>query len=413
VNKLSCEKFEKLIYLFWDGRLKSDEERELKQHLSECERCQKKLSLLELVEGGARRIPTKEPPQEYWDTFSSRVKDKILAHEEGSLAFRLKKAWENIFTFSPLKIKIAAGLVSILLVFIIGKLYIYYKGEKMVPTAPVVRTVEEQPHVVLPQAEKREGLPKEKGEKETKSASEKSQMRIKSEPTGQMEEKAIPKEGAVIEKEAPPKEAQPLPPTQIEEEKAIPPPAPLESPAPIEAEKPKEQPSPPPETISVGAGAEKGAEKRDVLRVTIPKEEAKKAEEVQQKGETQKQIMKDLSFSAKPPLASSLVRDYYVVNEKSIPKITDTDTLMQTDELRRIIQTWKTHLQEKPTDSLSQEGYLQAAIAYYLLAKVSQDTTIITEGSKLINEHLNQIKDQNLKNQLIERQEKINALRKR
>jgi hypothetical protein len=396
VNKLSCEKFDKLIYLFWDGRLKSEDERELKEHLSECERCQKKLSLLELVEGGANRIPTKEPPQEYWDTFSSRIREKIVAQEDRSAVFKLKKAWKNIFTFYPLKIKVAAGLVSILLVFIIGKLYIYYKGEKIVPSAPVVRTVEEPPHMVLPQVEKREGLPKEKGEKETKSALEKPQMRIKSVPTDQMETLS--------------KEAQPVPPTKIEEEKAVPPPTPLEIQAPMETEKPS---IPAPVEKPVGAGTEKGAEKREVLNIIIPKEEAKKTEEVQQKGETQKQIMKDLSFSAKPSFTSSLVRDYYVVNEKSIPKIADTDTLMQADELRRIIQTWKTHIQEKPTDSLSQQGYLQMAIGYYLLAKVSQDTIIITEGSKLIDEYLNQIKDQNLKNQLIERQEKINALRKR
>lgn len=410
---MSCEKFEKLIYLFWDGRLKSDDERELKEHLSECERCQKKLSLLELVEGGAKRIPTKKPPQEYWDTFSSRVKEKILAHEEGSLAFRLKKAWENIFTFSPLKIKIAAGLVSILLVFIIGKLYVNYRGKEIAPSAPVVRTVEEPPHMVFPQVEKKEGLPKEESKKEIKSVLGKPQMRIESVPAGQMEEKAIPKEGAIIENKAPLKEAQPLPPTQTEEEKAIPPPTVLESPAQIGAEKPKEQPSPPPETKSVGAGAEKGAEKRDVLRVTIPKEEAKKTEEVQQKGETQKQIMKDLSFSAKPPLTSSLVRDYYVVNEKSIPKIADTDTLMQADELRRIIQTWKTHIQEKPTDSLSQQGYLQVAIGYLLLSKLTSDSTVVSEGLKSIEEYLQQLKDQAIREELNDRREKIETLRKK
>jgi hypothetical protein len=396
VNKLSCEKFEKLIYLFWDKRLEKSEEDELFRHLSECERCREKLSLLELVEGGAKRIPKKEPPQDYWDTFSSRIREKILAREERSLVFRLKKAWENILTFSPLKIKIAAGLVSIVLVFIIGKLYVDYRGREIVPSAPVVRTVEEPPQVIPPQVEKMEEMSKEKDDKKTKSALEKPQMKIKSVPTGQME--------------TPSKEAQPAPSTKIEEEKAVPPPTPLETQAPMEAEKPS---IPPPEAKPVGAGAEKGAEKREVLNVIIPKEEAKKTEETQQKGETQKQIMKDLSFSAKPFLTPSLVKDYYVVNEKSIPKITDTDTLMQTDELREIIQTWKTHIKENPADSLSQQGYLQVAIGYYLLSKSTQDSTEISEGSRLIEEYLGKVKEPTIKDQLSERLKKMRAFGKR
>ena len=57
---MRCEKFDKLINLFLDGRLDESEERGLKKHLSECERCQKKLSFLESVEGRANKIEIKE-----------------------------------------------------------------------------------------------------------------------------------------------------------------------------------------------------------------------------------------------------------------------------------------------------------------------------------------------------------------
>ena len=127
---MSCGRFDKLINLFLDGRLDESEERELKKHLSECERCQERLSLLESVEGRAKKFGIKEPPQEYWDSFSSRVREKILARKERSPAFGLKKSLESIFSFSPLKIKLAAGLVSVVLVFIIGKLYVDYRGGK-------------------------------------------------------------------------------------------------------------------------------------------------------------------------------------------------------------------------------------------------------------------------------------------
>jgi len=87
--------------------------------------------------------------------------------------------------------------------------------------------------------------------------------------------------------------------------------------------------------------------------------------------------------------------------------------LMQVDELRRTIQVWKAYIQENPADSLTNQGYLQVATCYYLLAKLSQDTTVISEGSKLIEEYLDQIKDPTVKEKLGARLRKIKALRKR
>ena len=86
---------------------------------------------------------------------------------------------------------------------------------------------------------------------------------------------------------------------------------------------------------------------------------------------------------------------------------------MQADELRRTIQVWKAYIQENPSDSLTNQGYLQVAIGYYLLAKLSQDTTVISEGSKLIDEYVDQIEDRKVKEELSGKLKKIKALRKR
>lgn len=411
MSKLSCAKFDKLINLFLDGRLLPEEESELKEHLTECKRCQEKLSLLELVEVQAKRIPAEEPTQEYWDTFSNRIREKIVARQEKSLAVRWKQAFGNILIFSPLKIKIAAGLVSILLVFIVGKLYVDYRGREIVPTSPITPMVKEQQ---LPPAEAKEKatLSPEEGKKEISSTFGKPKTAKPPAIAEQKERRAMVEEKAAAEKKTLLKEEQILTPVQIEKEKGIPPsPSTLESQAPVEAEKPNELPSTSLEAKPTGAGAEKEVKKIQEVGVSVQSEKAQKTEKPPEKGETKNLIMKDVSFSAKPSFIAVSATDHYVVNEKTIPKIKDADTLMQADEVRSIIQTWKTHVQENPTDSLSQQGYLQVAIGYYLLIRLTRDTTTISEGTKFLEEHLDQIKDPTIKDQLSERLKKIRTLK--
>jgi len=141
---LKCERFNKLIHLFLDGRLDKDEESDLREHLSTCEECAQKLALLRSMEVAAKKISAEEPPKAYWDAFSGRVRERIVQREEESFAFGLKKAVQAIFSFSPLKIKVAAGLASVLLVFIVGKLYVDYRGQEIVSRKESMQ-IQEQP----------------------------------------------------------------------------------------------------------------------------------------------------------------------------------------------------------------------------------------------------------------------------
>ncbi len=59
---MSCEKFDKLINLFLDGRLDQNQERELKEHLSQCQGCREKLIFLRSVETKVKGIEAKQPP---------------------------------------------------------------------------------------------------------------------------------------------------------------------------------------------------------------------------------------------------------------------------------------------------------------------------------------------------------------
>jgi len=401
---LRCERFDKLIYLFLDGKLNQGKERELKEHLSECERCGKRLAFLESVEGKAKGIKAKEPPQEYWDTFSSRVREKIVAQQEKAPAFSLKNALESVFSFSPLKIRVAAGVISVVLVFIIGKLYVDYRGREIVPSKEVIQT-KKSPQLDIMEMEREEEFPIEEARKKVKPSHEKSEIGKQPATAVQQEGKALPPKRAGDEKEALLREKKIPPRPEVVEEKAVPAYAPaLEAQTPEEIETPSERQLIPPESKPTGAGMEEGVEEKEVRKVAAPKEKAQKGEET---------VSKDVTVLTKPALRVSLAMDHYLVNEKTVPKIEEADTLMQADELRRTIQVWKAYIQENPSDSLTNQGYLQVAIGYYLLAKLSQDTTVISEGSKLMDEYVDQIEDRKVKEELSGKLKKIKALRKR
>jgi len=407
---LRCKRFDKLIYLFLDGRLNQSEKRELEEHLSQCKRCQERLSLLEAVEGRASKIEIKEPPQEYWESFSSRVREKILVRKERSPAVRFKKAMESILTFSPSKIKIAAGLVAAVLVFIIGKLYMDYRGGEMAPPAPVMRTVE-VPSLDTVGIEKRGTFPTEERDKEVHF--EKPGKGMKPTITDETKERTTPSERVGDKKETLLKEKGILPHPKVAEEKKILSPIPAsEYQSTIETPRPSEEQFKPPETKSIGAGVEEGVKDRMMGEITLPKDKARKAEGIHKRGGAEEPASKVFvaaeSASRLPP-----AMDHYVVNKKPFPKIEANDTLMQVGELRRLIQVWKTHIEENPSDSLTNQGYLQVAVGYYLLGRLTQDTTDISAGARLIEGYLDEIKDPTIKTQLNDQLEKIKALGER
>ncbi|MGB8658343.1 MAG: anti-sigma factor [Candidatus Zixiibacteriota bacterium] len=398
---MKCERFDKLIYLSLDKRLDPAEEAELKAHLSQCRRCREKLSQLELLEGAARRLQIEEPAPEYWDTFSSRVREKIASRQEQSPATSLKKALQSAFSFSPWKVKIAAGLVSVLLVLVVGKLYMNYHGKEVVPSTPVVHKVEE-PQVKIPAVEKPVIRPAQSEQRKDISPSDESLTKKKTATVGESRRKPVPEREVLTE------QAQMSSPETTKG--AITPPVPsprAEGRAAVEAQSGISQ------TKSVGAGIEKSTEELQEKRLHVAPEKLQGTKELSQRAKTSAVQLKDITTSVRPSLNASLVRDHYVVNEKPVPRMEETDTLLQADELRGIIQTWKTHIKEEPDDSLNQEGYLQVATGYYLLSKLTQDTAIVSEGSNFVEEHLDQIKDPAIKSQLGERLERIKAQGKR
>jgi hypothetical protein len=390
VIKLRCEDFDELIYLFWDGRIDQRKKEELEKHLLACKRCKEKLALLESIEKGAKGIRIKEPSQEYWDTFSSRVRERIIAQKEEAFSFKLKKVFENIFTFSPLKIKVAAGVVSIVLVFIVGKLYVDYRGKEVVPPTRIESLKE--PASYAPAVE-----PPIAAQMEEDSDVRKEAARARGEIKDAREEKVKKKEK--------------VPPPPGELEKVVAPQIVPEENATPEVVELKEEEVLLPETYSTGAGAEK--EKGRLEEIVEPEQKVKDQEGVSLKGKVKTAARKPLPLALDRAIETASIRNYYVIDNEKVLKVEEKDTLMQEDVLRKTIESWNRYIEKNPKDSLANEGYLQVAIGYYLLSKLTQDESDLLEGIELLEKYEKQVLDPKTKEELNKKLKQLKALKEK
>lgn len=418
---MSCKKYGQWVHLFWDKRLNQNQEEELKRHLAECKTCQEKLSFLESMEERAKGIRAKEPPEEYWDTFSSRVRKKIASSKEKSTAFGWKKAIANVFVLSPWKIRIATGLVSIVLVFIIGKLYVDYRGKTIIPKEPVAPAVKEAP-LRIAETEKKEIPSKEETKDKTSPSIEQPKKTLPLVSSDQEKGKVTSPVVEGAEKQTGLKEQKISLTDKAAEEKSISIPVPVaeEKPgAPIVELKAGETPTQiteqPEAAPAAGAGKVIDTAKTKEVRILNREEKTIKFAEISAKDQEEKPMKSFIKLPSvdKAPSFYSLTIHDKGIDEAMVPQIKETDTLIQADELRSIIQTWKDHFRDNPADSINEQGYLQVATAYFLLNRLSPDSTVINEGSYLIEEYMNRTKDPAIKDQLSDKLEKIKALGKK
>jgi hypothetical protein len=406
VIKVRCDDFDELLYLLRDGRIDEEKKKKLEKHLSACKRCREKLAFLESVEKRARGIEIREPSQEYWDTFSSRVTERIAAQKEESFLLKLKNFLQNVFAFSPLKIKVAAGVVSVVLVFIVGKLYVDYRGKQIVPTKPPMESTK-APAIHAPEAAKEIAPPEEKAKKREKRTLVRDEVEKGVSPGITGEGKTAP--AAPLEQEIEKKKGSTPPGEELERTQSargIPEGQPL--PETIEL---KEEVS-----LSETQVTRVGAEgKGKVLeKVVAPEHKARDAEEIQLKGITKVPAGEpaQLAFDRGVKTPDS-VMDYFTVDDKRIPKMTEDDTLLQEDVLRKAIETWSTYIEQNPGDSLANEGCLQVAIGYHLLSRLTEDESDLSEGIKLLEKYEKQIADPKTKGKLNKKLKQLKALKEK
>ena len=104
--------------------------------------------------------------------------------------------------------------------------------------------------------------------------------------------------------------------------------------------------------------------------------------------------------------------DGFDLDGTAVPRIGEADTLMPESVLRTVIDAWNSYMEEYPSDSLTLQGYEQVATGYVLLARLGARDSDIAEGVKRIEEYAGRADDPALRNILLDKLQKIHALRK-
>ncbi|MCJ7458151.1 MAG: zf-HC2 domain-containing protein [candidate division Zixibacteria bacterium] len=415
---MKCKDFDKLIHLYFDGELDAGESKEIEEHLLTCQNCAAKLQELKKLEESAKGVRLPELSPDYWKTFAERVRNEIILRRRKSIWSRLKSGWESFFFYSPVKLRIAAGIASILLVFIIGKLYWDYKGKEL-------------ERVRSERIEKALSIPvQQKPELQTPAVKE------------SLQTKKPAKETTFVK---------PKPP--IAEQKALQISTPSESISSVQAEKNAELQAPSESVISLagekaqgekekGAGESKTSELKKSITVTAERPKIEKGVTANLRTVNQAEMaMKPPSLpetilyvqkspedkrtavttTLRAPAAAK--RDeglypaesvrYYKVDTEWVRALTDKDTLVEADTLKKVISSWKEYFEKKPVSEWTPEGFSQIKVAYELLFLKTSDEPLRQAGIKLLNQYKDSVTDQKMKDELTKNIFELEALKKK
>jgi hypothetical protein len=418
VGKLKCEDFDKLIHLYFDGELDAEKSKEIEEHLLTCQKCAAKLQELENLANAAMRIRMPEPSSDYWKTFTERVRNEIILRRRKSIWAEFKSGWESFFFYSPVKLRIAAGIASILLVFIIGKLYWDYKGKEL-------------ERVRSERIEKALSIPaQQKPELQTPAVKESVQAK---EPA--RETTFVKPSPSIIEQKAlqVPSSPESIPAELIEKSTGLP--APTESVISLAREEAQEE---------KGKGTEesKTPELKKSITVTAERPKIEKGVTANLRTITQADmamkppILPETTLyirklpEEKPAVATSTLQvptavkkderlfsaesiKYYKVDTNWLRALTEKDTLVEADTLKKVISSWKEYFEKKPASEWAPEGFSQLKIAYELFFLKTNDDTPRQEGIKLLKQYKDLLTDQKMKDELTKIISELEALKKK
>ena len=117
----------KWLSLYLDGELSQKKRDKLERHLQICESCAERLEELKELEALAAGEKAPQVSEAYWETFSARVRNKLLLREKESGADSFWKKLKGAFRISPFRLKLAGAVATILIAAWIGRLYIDFR----------------------------------------------------------------------------------------------------------------------------------------------------------------------------------------------------------------------------------------------------------------------------------------------
>jgi hypothetical protein len=384
-----CRSIEELIHLSIDGRLDAEGKRRLEEHIASCARCAEKLERLRATEAGARSVGLDEPPSPYWSTFSRRVIEKIEAGAGGKPAWNWTSAFAGLFT-GP-RLRLAAAVASLAIVVLAGALYLHNRGS-LVPSVPArneVGAVSQAPGTAEPEAG-----PAVKPKTETK-AQQKSESAVESKL----------ETAARLESE---------PARTVSSERARA--AAAESAAAYRVEPSAVTVAELHRVDTLGSARSPAVAERSKERAAIV-DSMMQATKMQQASRTAQAITEKRVEHAEMAFdrgaASTTRGESFMLDGATVRRVSVADTSMSEDALRSVIYQWRSHIERNPFDPRNNEGYVQVANAYCLLARLTRDEAVISRGARLVQEYADRASDPELKTVLLDSKARIESFRRK
>ena len=394
---MKCEDFDKLIQFYFDGELDTGKSKEIEEHLLTCQRCAAKLQELKNLEEEANRIRMPEPSSAYWKSFTEEVRNKIILRRKKSIWAKIKSGWESFFFYSPVKLRIAAGIASILLVFIIGKLYWDYKGKEL----ERIRS-ERMERVLSPQTQKKVEAFAPAVKESLQQGEQVKEFSISKPETLKPEEKVskalAPQESISTFSEA---KTQGILRTQV-------------------GFVTKETPV---DSLHIRGGAgeafkmvlsPESASIATVKPMALPETTLYVQKSPEEKSATRIMAQRPVApeKSGKDFYVAEGVK-YYKVDKSWVRILAEKDTSIEADTLKNVITSWKEYFEKKPISEWAAEGFSQVKIAYELLFLKTSDESLRQEGVKLLTKYKDSLTDQKMKDELTKKIFELEVLKKK
>ena len=385
---MKCEDFDRLFYLYYDKKLEEKESEKIEAHLLECKRCAEKLEALALIEKEAKDIKIPKPEEAYWESFSQRVRNKIVLRKKEPFGSKIKSFFESLTTISPSKLKLAASLATLVLVFIIGKLYIDYRIaglERIRYPAPA------EVKVTAPQVLEQKN--KEAPPEEPKIVpQEKIETKKVEKLNAKVEELKLAQEvGAGLEKEI-----EQIPPAVKEERMAD-----------MMKASPEVTTEAPVNTAKMAVAPKETAMAKSYEAFGIAKIEG-----VTEKGKSKTSKIAIMAEKTYPDTTMKTI-GYEIIGVGRVGYLSENGTLISLDSLKKIIEVWKDFIDKNPKDPSIDEGYQQVATGYLLLGKITKDKSEIENGIKLIEKYFKLTKTEQIKQLLKKTEEELKSSKKK
>jgi hypothetical protein len=130
-------RYKKRLQFYLDGWLGEYESKDFEEHLKNCAQCQIELANLEEINSAALGMVDQAPEKEYWESFATRVRNRIVSRNAVPVIVKEK-------TSKLLGFRLSAVLMSLLAVASILLIIIRYENRQPVVTT-IATTLQQNP----------------------------------------------------------------------------------------------------------------------------------------------------------------------------------------------------------------------------------------------------------------------------